>query len=77
MTTTVFLVLWAPRAAPYPVHVLVALAGVLGEVDPRPEHTADVGVSLVEPFLRDRLEKTMTSQWVFTKTGDYSLMTVD
>lgn len=37
------------------VDVLVALGGVLGEVDAGPEHAANVGVSLVEAFLDDRV----------------------
>lgn len=47
----------APDSASYPVHVLVRLGAVLREVDSRTEHTANVGMPLVEAFLHDGIDK--------------------
>lgn len=43
-----------------PVNILIALAAVLGEINSCPEHTANVGVSLVESFLNDRVDERTT-----------------
>ena len=45
------LVRGAASPAPDAVDVLVALGGVLGEVDPGPEHSADVGMALIEALV--------------------------
>ena len=47
----------ASGASSNPVHVLVALGGVLGKVDPRPEHAPDVGVALVEALMDDGVDE--------------------
>lgn len=47
----------ASDSASYSVHVLVRLGAVLRKVDPRTEHTANVGVPLVETFLYDGIDK--------------------
>ena len=52
-----YLMLRTSGAASYPVHVLVGLAGMLGEVDARPEHAPNVGVALVKSLLGDSLNK--------------------
>lgn len=39
------------------VNVLVALGGVLGEVDARPEHSSDVGVTLIKAFVDDGIDE--------------------
>lgn len=44
-------------AAADPVHVLIGLGAVLCKVDPRAEHSPDVGVPLVEAFLHDRVDE--------------------
>lgn len=49
-----------PCASSYSVHVLVTLGGVLGEVNPGPEHASDVGVSLVEAFVDDGVYERRT-----------------
>lgn len=49
-----------PSASPYTVHILVTLGGVLGKVDPGPEHASDVGVSLVEAFVDDGVYERRT-----------------
>lgn len=54
------LVKWTSGASSYTIHVLVALRGVLGEVDPGPEHASDVGVSLVKAFVDDGVYKWRT-----------------
>lgn len=43
-----------------PVHVLVALRGILCEVDPGAEHPADVGVALVKAFVDDGVDERGT-----------------
>lgn len=49
-----------PSASSYTIHILVTLRGVLGEVDPGPEHATDVGVSLVEAFVDDGIYEWRT-----------------
>ena len=56
----------ASSTAAYPVHVLVTLAAVLGEVNSSAEHAADVSVPFVEAFLNDRVdERTAVEQHSF------------
>lgn len=47
----------AAGAAADAVHILVALGRILGEVDPRSEHSPDVGVSLVKTLVDDRVDE--------------------
>lgn len=47
----------ASGAPSYPVHILVALGGVLGKVDARPEHTPDIGVPLIKAFVDDGVDE--------------------
>lgn len=49
-----------PSATSYTIHILVTLGGVLGEVDPSPEHASYVGVSLVETFVDDGVDEWRT-----------------
>lgn len=49
-----------PRSSTDPVDVLVAFRGVLCEVDPRPKHAADVGVSFVKTLMDDRVDEGRT-----------------
>lgn len=50
----------ASCASTNPVHVLVALGGVLSKIDPGAKHPADVGVSLVEALVDDGVDKRRT-----------------
>lgn len=51
-----FLMLRTSSSSSYSVNVLVALTAVLGKVNTRPEHTADIGVTFIKSFLCNRLK---------------------
>merc|ERR1719419_1276778 len=50
----------APSTAPDPVNILVGFGRVFSEVDACPKHAADVGMSLIEPFVDNRIDERTT-----------------
>ena len=47
----------AAGSSPDPPNILVALGRVLRKVDPRPKHSSDVGVALVESIVDDVMDE--------------------
>lgn len=48
---------WTPNAAAHPIHVLITLGAVLGEVDAGAKHAANVRVPFVEALLHDGIDE--------------------
>lgn len=48
---------WTADAAAYAIHILIALRAMLGEINARSKHAANVGVSLVEAPLHNGIDE--------------------